>query len=145
MTAAPRQRSGTVHTLVASGITAAWLYAAAAVLGPAPFTESARPVHTPFTAGEHDRLMTHPEPASRPAPGPPRMLLPALLLTTLLPGAGHALLRDWARAVLWTVGWVVVGTAGGGHSVPLMVLIVIATIDVWIRARQFVAAEPRAT
>ena len=76
------------------------------------------------------------KPATRPAPDPARMGLMAAMLSVLVPGAGHALLRDWARAGIWAVGWILVGSAGGGHSVALMLLMAIAAIDAYVRARQ---------
>lgn len=81
--------------------------------------------------------MTNSEkPAARPAPDPVRIGLMAAMLSALLPGAGHALLRDWARAGIWAVGWILVGSAGGGHTVALMALMAIAAIDAYVRARQ---------
>ena len=79
--------------------------------------------------------MNHPEPAARPAPDPTWVAFFAVMLTAIFPGAGHALLRDWARAGIWAVGWFVVAAAGGGHSVALVALAVVASFDVYFRAK----------
>ena len=86
-----------------------------------------------------------PEPATRPAPDPAWIGLMAVMLSALLPGAGHALLRDWARAGIWVLGWILVGSAGGGHSIALMALMVIAAIDAYVRARQLLAPPEKAS
>lgn len=88
--------------------------------------------------------MTSPEPATRPAPDTPRMTLWAVVLTVAFPGAGHALLRDWARAVIWAIGWFAVGVAGGGHSLALLALTAIAAIDAYARASGLTARAEEA-
>jgi hypothetical protein len=108
------------------------------------FTPCAGAVHGVFNGVGDDQRMSNPEPATRPAPDPTRTAVFAAALTVLFPGAGHALVRDWARAGIWALGWVVVAAAGGGHSAALVVLGAIATIDAYVRARELTARAQEA-
>ena len=83
----------------------------------------------------------------RPSPGvasrrPARLALPAVLLSVLLPGAGHLLLRAPLRGAIWMLGWILVARAGQGTTVALTLLVVVAAVDAFVIARTTV--EPRA-
>ena len=66
------------------------------------------------------------------------------ILSFVAPGVGHLLLRMWSRAAIWLAGWVLVGAAAqASHSLPMLLLMLIAGLDAYFRARERGQGDPR--
>ena len=70
------------------------------------------------------------------APASPWTGFAAVLLTFLLPGFGHLLIRAWTRGLVWLAGWVLVVNTSGGSAHPVaLILTTVAAIDVVVYLR----------
>lgn len=66
------------------------------------------------------------------------------ILSFVVPGLGHLLLRMWSRAAIWLAGWILVGAASqASHSVPMLLLMFIAGLDAYFCARARGQSDPR--
>jgi len=90
-----------------------------------------------FTCGEgriRGTLVIEAPPGA--APSARHLAVPAALLSFFVPGAGHFLIRAWARGAIWLVGWLIVAAASGvAHGPAVLVLMVVSGADAYVFAR----------
>jgi hypothetical protein len=64
------------------------------------------------------------------------VVLIAAMLSFVVPGLGHLIMRVWLRGAIWMAGWVVVSAAGGWNLHPFVVaLLVISGLDALLYRR----------
>jgi hypothetical protein len=64
------------------------------------------------------------------------VVLIAAMLSFVVPGLGHLIMRVWLRGAIWMMGWIVVSGAGGWRLHPLVVaLLVISGLDALLYRR----------
>lgn len=64
-----------------------------------------------------------------------RVAFPAALLSFVVPGLGHFLIRAWGRGAIWFAGWLLVSAlAGAPHSPVVIALTLIVAVDAYLLA-----------
>ena len=63
------------------------------------------------------------------------MAFPAALMSAIVPGFGHFLIRAWTRGAIWLAGWLILGSISGAHSPVMLVLVAVTAVDAYVIAR----------
>lgn len=61
------------------------------------------------------------------APESPWAGVAVVLLSFVLPGLGHMMVRAWTRGLIWLAGWILLTATSGGAAHPLVLVLMVAT------------------